>query len=148
MKITGVDHTSFTVSNLDQSLAFYAGLLGCEVIRQREIADTYFRQIVGFPDCVVKAAILRIPGSSHILELFEYVTPHGKPADVRTNNPGSSHLCFSVDDLAYAYEELKAKGARFRSAPIPIDAGPARGGYALYMLDPDGITVEMFQLPQ
>jgi lactoylglutathione lyase len=145
MKITGVDHTSYTVSNLERSLEFYVGLLGCEVLWQREITNQYFRDIVGLPDCVVKAVHLRIPGSTHKLELFEYVAPRGMLADVRTNNPGSSHVSFIVDDLLAAYEELKAKGARFRSPPIEIDAGANKGSYALYMLDPDGIAVELFQ---
>ena len=148
MRITGVDHTSFTVSSLDRSLEFYAGLLGFEMLWQREITDRYFRDIVGFPNCVVRAAQLRIPGSSHKLELFEYVRPAGWPADIRTNNPGSSHLSLLVDDLAAMHEELKAKGVRFRSPPIRIDAGVNAGGYALYLLDPDGITVELFQPPK
>lgn len=145
MKITGADHTSYTVANLERSLEFYVGLLGFEILWQREITNQYFRDIVGFPDGVVKAAHLRIPGSTHKLELFEYVTPPGVPADTRTNNPGSSHMALLADNLPAAYEELKAKGVRFRSPPVAIDAGANKGSYALYMLDPDGITVELFQ---
>jgi len=26
-----------------------------------------------------------------------------------------------------------------------LDEGPNQGGFALYMLDPDGITIELFQ---
>src|SRR6266513_230655 len=148
MKILTVDHTSYTVTNLERTLQFYVGLLGCQVIWQREITDQYFRDIVGLPDCVVKAAQLSIPGSTHVIELFEYVTPRGVPADVRTNNPGSSHLSFIVEDLSAAYEELKAQGVRFHSRPIEIDAGMSKGGYALYMFDPDGITVELYQPPK
>ncbi|MBI1879399.1 MAG: VOC family protein [Chloroflexi bacterium] len=148
MKITGADHTSYTVSNLERSLEFYVGLLGFEVLWQREITNQYFRDIVGFPDGVVKAAHLRIPGSTHKLELFEYIAPAGTPADIRTNNPGSSHIAFIVEDLPAAYEELKAKGVRFRSPPTAIDTGANKGAYALYMLDPDGITVELFQSPK
>ena len=145
MKITGIDHTSYTVSSLERSLEFYVGLLGFEVIWQRENISQYFRDIVAMPDCVVKAAHLRIPGSTQKLELFEYTTPRVVPADVRTNNPGSSHVSLYVDDLPAAYAELKAKGVRFRSAPIAIDSGANKGGYSLYMLDPDGISVELFQ---
>ena len=148
MRVTGADHTSFTVSNLDRSLQFYVGLLGCELLGKREnIMNQYFRDIVGFPDSVVHGAWLRIPGSDHQLELFEYVKPQGIAADTRTNNPGSSHIAFYVDDLHAAYEELRAKGVRFRSPPVYIDAGTSKGGYALYMLDPDGITVELYQPP-
>lgn len=44
MKITGVDHTSFTVSNIERSLEFYEGLLGCEVLWRREIDEKAFRR--------------------------------------------------------------------------------------------------------
>lgn len=147
MRVIGIYHTSFTVSNIERSLEFYQGLLGCEVLWRREIDEEYFRSIVGFPECRVRAAHLRIPGSAHILEIFEYVTPRGVPADVRTNNPGSAHLALLVDDLVAMYNELVSKGVRFRSAPVMIDAGANRGGRSAYVLDPDGITVELFQPP-
>ncbi len=147
MRVIGVYHTSFTVSNIERSLEFYQGFLGCEVLWRREIDEEYFRSIVGFPECRVRAAHLRIPGSAHILEIFEYVTPRGVPADVRTNNPGSAHLALLVDDLVAMYNELVSKGVRFRSAPVMIDTGANRGGRSAYVLDPDGITVELFQPP-
>jgi catechol 2,3-dioxygenase-like lactoylglutathione lyase family enzyme len=147
MNIVGIDHTSYTVANLERSLAFYVGLLGFTVVWQREIDNQYFRDIVGFPDCVVKAAHLRVPNSQHKLELFEYVTPRGTTADVRTNNVGSSHISLYVDDLEAAYAELRAKGVQFRSRPVTVDAGANKGAKGLYLLDPDGITVELFQRP-
>src|SRR5690606_36151613 len=101
----------------------------------------------GLPGCVVKAAHLRVPGSSHKLELFEYVTPPGAPVDTRPNNPGAAHLSLYVDDLLAAYAALQAEGVTFRSAPVAIDAGANRGGFAIYLLDPDGINVELFQKP-
>ena len=145
MKILGVDHTSYTVASLERSLAFYVGVLGFTVVWQREIDNQYFRDIVGFPGCVVKGAHLRVPGSEHKLELFEYVTPKGTPADVRTNNPGSSHIALYVDDLDAACAELRAKGVQFRSPPVTVDAGANKGAKGVYLLDPDGITIELFQ---
>lgn len=145
MKVLGIDHTSYTVSSLERALHFYVDLLGFEVRWQREITDRYFRDIVGFPDCVVKGAHLRVPGSTHTLELFEYVTPRGTAADVRTNNPGSSHIALYVDDLQTAYDELRARGVSFRSPPVVIDAGANRGASAVYAVGPDGITVELVQ---
>lgn len=145
MKITGADHTSYTVTSLERSLAFYMDILGYELLWQRENSNEYLRRIVGFPDAVINQAHLRIPGTTHKLELFEYVTPRGTPADIRTNNPGSSHISLLVEDLQSTYEELQAKGVQFRSPPVPINAGANPGGAALYMLDPDGITIELFQ---
>ena len=147
MRVSGADHTSYTVSNLERSLAFYAGVLGCEILWQREITNGYFSEIVGLSGCMVKAAHLQIPGSEHRIELFEYIRPDGSRADVRTNNVGSSHISFIVGDLPAAYEELKAIGIQFRSPPVEITSGPNKGGWGIYLLDPDGITVELFQPP-
>ena len=148
MYITGADHTSYTVSSLERSLAFYVGVLGCEILWQREITDAYFGEIVGLPGCTVKAAHLRIPGSEHRIELFEYLQPAGSRLDVRPNAVGSSHISFLVDDLPAVYESLKAMGVRFRSAPVEITAGANKGGWGIYLLDPDGIIVELFQPPK
>ncbi len=147
MHIVGIDHTSYTVSNLERSLEFYVGLLGFGLIWQRENSNQYLRDIVGFPDCVIKQAHLRIPGTTHKLELFEYVVPHGTSGNLWTNTPGNSHISLLVENLQESYEELKAKGVQFRSPPIVIDAGANTGGIGVYMLDPDGITVELFQAP-
>jgi catechol 2,3-dioxygenase-like lactoylglutathione lyase family enzyme len=149
MKIIGAEHTSFTVSNLERSLAFYHDLLGFEILHMRpKITNQYFRDIVGFPDGLIKDAFLAIPGTDHRLELFEYVNPRGTPLDVRNNNPGSAHIALLVDDLVPLYEALKAKGVQFRSPPIYLDEGPNIGGWGVYMLDPDGITIELFQAPK
>jgi lactoylglutathione lyase len=145
MKVSGAHHTSYTVSNIERSLEFYRDLLGCEIIWERKIADKYFRDIVAFPDSVVKAVELRIPGSDHILELFEYAHPRGQTVDLSTNNPGNSHVAFIVDDLQAAYEELSAKGVHFKSPPVKVDVGGSAGSWGAYVVDPDGITMELFQ---
>ncbi len=145
MKIVGVEHTSYTVSNLERSLEFYVGVMGCKVLWQRQNSDQYLRDIVAMPDAVVNAAHLGIPGTDHHLELFEYVQPRGVAADVRNNNPGSSHIAWLVEDLPAAYQELKAKGVQFRSEVVTIDKGVNTGGLSVYMLDPDGITIELFE---
>lgn len=148
MAVIGTHHTSYTVSDLSRTLAFYRDLLGFEVVRERpSITATYFRQIVGFPDGVVRDALLRIPGSTHYLELFEYMQPRGVRQDLTPNNPGSSHIAYFVDDLRGMYERLKQAGAEFVSEPIYLDEGPNTGGWAVYMKDPDGIILELFQPP-
>jgi hypothetical protein len=52
-----------------------------------------------------------------------------------------------VDDLPGLYQDLAARGASFVSAPVPITAGPNRGGYGAYLRDPGGILIELFQPP-
>ena len=144
-----VHHTSFTVRNLEKSLEFYCGILGMELVARQGGAHGYLQAITGYPDAHLDVALVRVPGDDHLLELIEYKSPKGTPIDAKnTCNPGSAHLCFVVDDLPKRYEELKAKGVRFKSdGPVPITAGVNRGGYAVYFLDPDDITLEMLQPP-
>jgi hypothetical protein len=47
--------------------------------------------------------------------------------------------------LAALFAQLQQKGTTFVSAPVPITAGPNRGGSGLYLRDPNGILIELFQ---
>ncbi len=145
--IIGAHHTSFTVANLDKSVAFFRDLLHLELVYTREIRDDYFGRIVGFPGCTVKAALLRIPNANHHVELFEYVSPPGQSYQPRPCDPGSSHISLLVDDLPALYKQLHSKGVTFVSEPIKLTAGPSQGGYGLYLRDPNGILIELFQPP-
>jgi catechol 2,3-dioxygenase-like lactoylglutathione lyase family enzyme len=142
-------HTGYTVSDLDRSVAFYRDLLGCEVIATQEKEGGYLAAIVGYPDAHVRMAHLRVPGGEHVLELFEYLAPPGGKADVEPKNVGASHICFVVEDLASVYQELVERGVTsFVSPPVEVDTGINRGGFGVYLRDPDGITVEVFQPPR
>ena len=144
----GLHHTCYTVSDLDRSVAFYRDVLGCEVLAEQEKEGGYLAAIVGYPDAHVRMAHLRVPDAEHVIELFEYLAPAGTRADVEPRNVGASHLCFLVDDLPALYEELREKGVdSFASPPVEVDTGVNKGGYALYLRDPDGISVELFQPP-
>jgi catechol 2,3-dioxygenase-like lactoylglutathione lyase family enzyme len=147
MLTSRIHHTGYTVSDLDRSVAFYRDLLGCEVIATQEKEGGYLAAIVGYPDAHVRMAHLRLPGADHVIELFEYLTPPGGSADVEPKNVGASHLCFVTDDLAGLYERLSAAGVSFVSPPVEVDTGINAGGYGLYIRDPDGIMVELFQPP-
>ena len=147
MGIVGAHHTSYTVRDMAASLAFYRDLLGFQVLSERPaVTSQYFRDIIRMPDAVVYAVVLEIPGAAHRLELFQYLQPAGTPNTLTpTNNPGSSHICYLVDDLSALYEQLVAANCQFISPPVYLDEGPNTGGWALYMKDPDGIPIELFQ---
>jgi len=145
--IVGAHHTSFTVAHLERSVEFFREQLGLELIYVREVHDAYFAAIVGLPEAVVKAALLRIPGSGHHVELFEYVKPTGQAHQPRPCDPGSTHLSLLVDDLPSLHGKLSTQGTDFVSAPIVITTGPNRGGYGVYLRDPNGVLIELFQPP-
>lgn len=142
--LTGIHHTSLTVSDLERSVAFYTGL-GLEVVLRQTPGGTYLQQITGFPDARIKQAHLSLPGGGHRLELFEYVSPPGQPVRPRTCDPGSTHLAFLVDDLDDTYARLSAQGVTFVSPPVTVDDGANVGAKGLYLRDPDGFTIELFE---
>lgn len=139
-------HTSLTVSDLDQSLRFYRDLLGLEVVMEQEKRGGYLAKITGYRDAHVRMAQLAIEGQGHRLELFQYLTPGGELTPVEPRNVGMTHVCFLVEDLHAVYERLLSVGVDFYSEPIELESGANRGGYAVYLRDPDGITIELFQL--
>ena len=144
-----IHHTGYTVSDLDRSLGFYRDLLGMEVLATQEKDGGYLAAIVGYPDAHVRMAHLRMPGSDHVVELFQYLAPAGgRPERIEPRDVGTAHLCFLVDDLRSAYARLRDAGVEsFVSEPVAVDTGINTGGFGLYLRDPDGIVVELFQPP-
>jgi lactoylglutathione lyase len=140
-----LQHTGLTVRDIGRSLAFYRDMLGMEVLFEQERQGGYFGAIVGYPDAHVRTAQLALPGDDHRLELFEYVspTPRGEPGDPR--DVGITHVCLQVDDVDALAARLRAAGARLFSAPVLIDTGANAGGRGVYLRDPDGIILELFE---
>ena len=143
--IINVNHTSFTVSDLDRSISFYRNLLGLELISLTGRDPAFSEKVTGIPGANLKIAYLQAPG--HRLELIQYLSPSGEKLDCRTNNIGSAHLAFNVDNLPALYADLKAKGVPFKSEPLEVPAGPNKGTMAVYFTDPDGIALEFLQAP-
>jgi len=146
MTIRGaIQHTGLTVSNLERSIDFYTEILGCKVIMRQEKTGGYFAEIVGYPDASVKMAHLSDPAGHHVIELFEYITPPALAADLEPRKIGNAHLCFMVEDLDAVYRQIKNHNINFISSPVAVDTGANAGGAGLYLRDPDGITMEIFQ---
>lgn len=151
-RMTGVWHFSFTVADLDASVAFYRDLLGMTLVHVQDQDNAYTRSLVGYPDARLRVAQLAAgevsgTGSSHDLELVQYLAPAMSPLTPERARAGAAHLAFVVDDADAVHGRLAAAGVRFLSAPNAITAGVNRGGKACYFLDPDDITLELVQPP-
>jgi lactoylglutathione lyase len=143
--ITRPHHTGLQVADLARSVAFYRDVLGFEEVFAWNPRAPYVGELVGYPDVDLHAAILRPPDSEVFLELLEYRNVERTPVDTRTANPGTAHIAFFVDDLDALYADLRARGVASVSAPVSPTIGPNKGGRAVYMIDPDGIRVELIQ---
>ncbi|MGC9157725.1 MAG: VOC family protein [Terracidiphilus sp.] len=144
--ITGANHFSITVGDIDRSVRFYREVMEMEFegIRYNVSLD-YIRRITGYPDGVLNVAFLNCRGLR--LELIQYVAPRGQNLDVSPHNICSSHICFATTDAQAMYERLTDKGIATRNPPTLIDSGPSTGAYAFYLSDPDCYNLEIYQPP-
>jgi catechol 2,3-dioxygenase-like lactoylglutathione lyase family enzyme len=148
--IADVLHFSFTVSDIDRSVQWYTEVLGLELVHRQRQENEYTPILVGIPGAVLEVAQLKLPGidsrfSTHMLELIQYVTPDGGARELPTNQVGVAHLALLVNDISDRYERMRASGVVFRNPPVEITEGANAGGYACYLHDPDGITLELLQ---
>lgn len=141
-----VHHVGLTVSDLDRSVDFYTHHLGCTTVMAQEKEGGYLATIVGYPDAHVRMAHLCAAGDL-VIELFEYYAPQTRTTDLEPRLIGNPHLCFVVDDLRAVHDRLVSADIEFLSEPVPIDTGVNAGGMGVYLRDPDGIVIELFQSP-
>lgn len=138
--ITGVNHVSYTVTDMDRSVAFYRDGLGYSVVSDRNISGEFPKTVTGFDEADMR--IIHLRGHGQGLELIQYREPEGAERAPRTCDAGSSHICFDVEDMDPLVERLKELGATFLSEPVPVEGGPNAGKRMVYFLDPDGIPME------
>ncbi len=141
--INGIHHTSFTVSNMERSVAFYRDVLEMKVVWDSVVAGVQFKgpvadNVTGCPGTEQHLVILALGGSR--IELVQY-TPTGKPlVDNKASDTGSAHVCFKTDNIQELYQKLLANKVRLHCPPQ--DHG---FGWAMYFRDPDGIILEAAQ---
>ncbi|HEY49796.1 MAG TPA: bleomycin resistance protein [Dehalococcoidia bacterium] len=145
-RVLGTNHTSFTVSNLDRTIAFFRDCLGFEVISKapRELVLT--ERVTGIPGADIVVAYVRGPG--HSLELIEFHGPASRgKVSCRACDTGAFHLAYGVDDLDGALQAFKEYEVLPVAAPITVDAGPNKGARIAFVRDWDGIMLELIQAP-
>ncbi|MEC9030863.1 MAG: VOC family protein [Planctomycetota bacterium] len=141
--ITAVHHVSFTVSDMEQSLDFYRGALGFEVLNDRTVEGSFAETVTTLEG--VRMRIVHLSGYGQGLELIQYLAAAGQPEAPRTCDTGSAHLCYVVDDIDAEIARLSALGVRFLSKVMMVEGGPNAGNRMVYFLDPDGIPMEFTQ---
>jgi catechol 2,3-dioxygenase-like lactoylglutathione lyase family enzyme len=147
MQVGPVYHTGFTVSDIERSIVFYRDVLGLKLIKRQTGTAQYLATITGFEGVRLETALLQAAAGGSILELLQYVSHPASATDRATNRPGNGHLCFKVDDVRSACAELKRRGVTLISEATEITAGAHAGGWGVYLRDPDGFTVELYQGP-
>lgn len=145
--ITGIQHISYTVSDIDKAIRFFVGTLGLEATAVRDVSGERVETIIGFKNLHMRISNIITPGNGNV-ELIEYVSPRGKAIDLATCNTGVAHLAFTVDDVEKTYREWSSKGVEFIAPPQWASAGALKGWGISYFRGPDGITMEIMEAPK
>jgi lactoylglutathione lyase len=126
MRVKKLLHTRMRVSDMDQTINFYTGVLGLEVM-ERKVSPRGSH-----------LAFLKVPNSEELIELCSF--PPSGPVKVQED---LVHLAFEVENLDRTIEALHAKG-------ITITDGPTRsssGSRFIFIDAPDGYEVELIERP-
>jgi catechol 2,3-dioxygenase-like lactoylglutathione lyase family enzyme len=119
VRVIGLDHVVINCADVERSISFYCDVLGLAPER----VDEWRRGAAPFPSARIDATT--------IIDLFPKM-PTGQNAD---------HLCLVVEPTDL--ESLK-NGGRFTVVSGPNQRWGAQGdGTSLYVLDPDGNTIEL-----
>jgi lactoylglutathione lyase len=146
--VIGCEHIGIQVVDVERSARFYEEQLGFERVLRVSRSEPYVQRVVGYhPDVTLEIVELAIPGTEVRLEIVEYRDVERTPVDTATANPGTAHFSLFVDDIDAMYERMTASGVEFVSEVQTSTAGPLEGGRVVYLKDPDGIRVELVQLP-
>jgi catechol 2,3-dioxygenase-like lactoylglutathione lyase family enzyme len=145
-QIVSTNHTSFTVSDLDRTLAFFRDGLGFEVTSKAPRDPKLIQAITGVAGADIITAFVRGPG--HSLELIQYNAPADR-TQVRPNpcDVGFAHIAYDVDDIDAVLETARHYDVHPIGPVTAIDRGPNAGRRVVYTRDPDGITIEFIEAP-
>lgn len=150
--LRGTDHIGFTVPDLDEAIAFFVDVIGCEAFYElgpfRADDDWMQAHLDVHPRTVMKKLrFLRCRHGSNF-ELFEYEAPDQRRSQPRNSDVGGHHLAFYVEDIDAAVAHLKARGVRVLGEPTVRTSGPSAGQTWVYFLAPWGMQLELVSFPQ
>ena len=131
---TKVHHIGIAVQDIEKSLAVYRDLLGLELEGQHEVEDQK-----------VITAFFPV-GETHI-ELIQPMAGNvGVTKFLEKRGEGVHHLCFEVDDIEQALQDVKARGAvLIDETPRVIENGKKKMAF-LHPKSTGGVLIELYQI--
>jgi catechol 2,3-dioxygenase-like lactoylglutathione lyase family enzyme len=143
--IQSFDHTSFTVADVERAVAFWRDVMGFAVSDLSAREGAWLGAVVGVPEA--RCRIAHLHGHGTHLEFIQYLMPVGADVTGPPNRPGTAHVAFVVSDIETLERRMLEAGASEQGRITRCTSGPAAGCLAVYLRDPNGIIVELVELP-
>jgi methylmalonyl-CoA/ethylmalonyl-CoA epimerase len=132
MKIKRIEHIAIAVSSLERSIGVLRNTFGVSLEYEEQIGAT---------------RLAMLPVGETYIELLESAAPDsGINRWIAEKGEGLFHLCFEVEDIEAALDELKTKGVKLRDETPRIGHGGAR----IAFIDPastGNVLIELAELP-
>jgi methylmalonyl-CoA/ethylmalonyl-CoA epimerase len=129
-----LNHVALVVPNLEQAAHAYRQSLGAIVSAAQELPDQGVKLVfVELPN--TKIELLEVLGEKSPIQAFLDKNPSG----------GMHHLCYEVDDIIAARDQLKAEGARVLGDGEPKIGAHGKPVLFLHPKDFFGTLIELEQ---
>ena len=132
-----LNHVGVATPSIDESVKLYRDVLGCTSITERK----------ALPDQGVWVCFVNLPNSQ-----IELIEPYGEASPIHgflAKNPkgGQHHVCFEVEDIIAARDEMRAKGATVLGTGEPRIGAHGVPVIFVHPKDMGGVLVELMQTP-
>ena len=145
MPVQNFAHFGICVADPERSMRFYIDLLGFRPVSKLVVSDASSAQLVGLEDLDLHSYFVERDGVR--IELLHYVSPGYEDGTIARpmNRRGLTHLALRVEGLAEMLVQIEQAGFEIiKSSQI---ANPDLGSAVVYVLDPDGVRVELIEMP-
>lgn len=140
------DHTGFITADIETSVRFWQDVLGFEAQPIGERRKSWIGQFMGVPDAQVR--LVHLYGHGTHIEFIAFETPNDSPVTPRASQGNVAHICLRTSDVDALQARILAGGGSEQGSMVAINEGIAKGLRGLYMKDPNGILIEIVELPK
>ncbi len=142
--ISGFNHTSFTVVDMDKSVKFWTEMLGFKAASVSPREGRWQEEVTGISGASLLVAHLY--GHGHHIEFIQYLAGAIPGTAPQPAVCGAAHVCMETDNIERTWEELMKAGATAQGTISSVTTGAVGGAKAAYIRDPNGILIELLQL--
>ena len=136
MKLGRMNHLGYAVPDMDAAIAHYRDVMGASVVTEP----------FDMPEQGVKVCFVNLPNSQ--IELIEPLNEDSPIHNFIQKNPkgGQHHVCFEVDDINEAVEEMGKRGATVLGKPRI----GAHGTMIIFVhpKNSNGVLIELMESPK